>query len=241
MPECALCGADRPSTQEDVLPEWLRRHAIDRSDGASFKGFVGGRAFEAPVPFKVLTPLCEPCNQWSGRTFEAPAKPILSDLIDGRPRSLAANEQVTIGRWALKTILIDGLRHADRPDSDVYREFWETEDPPPASTVFLGRYTAHGTIIPNQHVVRKPVPTGAAGPPERCTFMPAMFIFGELLILANVHIAGRPHRPVDSSRLLRVWPGGDDTVHWPPPLEMDASRAASASFWELDTDYQVDY
>jgi hypothetical protein len=57
----------------------------------------------------VLLPLCEGCNRTFGQRYENDGAPILGPMIDGDSRSLSPTDQEIIGRWIVKTALLNAL------------------------------------------------------------------------------------------------------------------------------------
>ena len=210
----------------------VRRYAVAQAGGDNFTRLVGGREFDARVPFSVIVSVGEQCNSWMGRTFEAPAKPILLPLIDGWPQSLLPQAQEIVARWVAKTAIIDAIGHSVRPPDRVYREFRRTGDPPAGSRVLLGRYSSPGVNQYSRPRFVRPQSTGGA--PVDLEFLPFSAILGQLIVLFCLPLRGPDVRTVAEARgkLLPIWPPADAPVTW-PPAGLDDQAAPDSSTWEL--------
>src|SRR6185437_16541610 len=101
---CIFCGAPRV-TREHAWPKWIRSGAPKAKDAANLlRGETVAPLRYRGVPFeRVLRRVCGECNGgWMAR-LEEQAKPALSPLVSGTPRTLERAEQQILARWAIKT------------------------------------------------------------------------------------------------------------------------------------------
>ena len=231
---CPVCGQTETMNIEDVLPQWVRRHATSVAPGAAFTGtLASGAPFNAPVPFKITVRVGQPCNTWMGERFEAPVKPVLLPLLDGVAQRLTWVDQELIGRWVTKTALMNALAHPPHPDLAVYQAFRRSGNPPPGSRVLLGIYSSPGVLPKTRQGFRYAGPGTA--PPGTLEFLPFNAILGQLVIVFCLPMQGPPVRTVAEaeSALIEIWPPTRLPITWPPSIGLDAAGVEAASLWEL--------
>jgi hypothetical protein len=231
---CPVCGQTETLNIEDVLPQWVRRHATSVAAGAPFTGtLASGAPFNAPVPFQVTVKVGQNCNEWMGKTFEAPAKPLLAPLLDGAAHTLTSADQELIGRWVAKTALMNSLAHPPHPDLAVYQAFRRSGNPPPGSRLLLGFYSSPGVLPKTCQGFRYPGPGTA--PRGTLEFLPFNVMIGQLVIVFCLPLQGPPVRTVAEARgaLIEIWPPTGLPITWPPSIGLDAAGVGTASLWEL--------
>lgn len=145
---CVLCGNRRKLTNEDVIPQWLMRHAfphpkkITSTRGSSREEYAANLRVGRTGQRVKVTALCEVCNnRWLSRV-ENRVKPKLLAWMSGLHGPMAVPDQQLVAFWATKTALMAQLAYA--PSRRVipqrfYRELHAARDHPPEGVfVWLG-------------------------------------------------------------------------------------------------------
>src|SRR5665213_1603107 len=116
----------------DTFTGWIRQY--DREDDSELKWFAS-----AKIANLTTNTLCHDCNtQWMSR-LEGLAKPILEPIILGRGATLRAIDQIVVGTWAVKTVIVlqstfpEGVRFLQTERQIVK----EQSRPPTTTRVFI--------------------------------------------------------------------------------------------------------
>ena len=221
---CPICRGASPLTDEDIAPQWARRHLIE---------LLGVEPRKAPPRIKVR--ICRACNGRLGRLFEQNASALLRPVFEGRQIRWDMNQQVAVGAWVTKTALLGCLAGALHPEAtgpltshslEAARrsiiDMMCTKLPPVQTAVFLGRLghpsEAHsdavGPLLPEQGL-----------PPFSlfsCSTMGGlvweMVLGTDENVLPYVSWADR-----ERVALKRVWPPVSGSFDWPPDVPLTAS------------------
>jgi hypothetical protein len=179
-----------------------------------------------PEGLNVLLHICKPCNSRLGKKFEEAASAFMKPMIRCQPTDLGLMfltpaQQVTVGRWVLKTSILRA--HAAQFPIPQFLWQWLREGgqprgmqpPPPGTYIWVAQMP-----WAEQHV-RHLAP---ADLPDRTLleydWSSPMFYFSELAMfvlhqrVVTDEIATHPAEHLDT--LARVYPEHDGTVAWPP-------------------------
>ncbi len=227
MAKCLwLCGRIADS-DEDVVPEWLRKHL-------GVKGTPPGRKYAIKninVPglepevlkrerprnafhVKAYKAVCQPCNNKWMSGLQAGAMDLLKPMIDGAKATLTPSERGAIGAWAAMTGIT--LEHAHRVTVDPSRrQYMKTHrSPPPHTLVYLTHLAPVelDCIVGNSRADTKQ--------DHRTVMYHELFTARELGLLIFQGVFG-PRQIAQLSKygnyLVPVWPVITlTTAYWPP-------------------------
>jgi len=235
MATCPICGEDEFFNTEDILPSWLRRYAVNRSDhSGDFVGAVDGVPYRRPEPFTIQVGIGKPCNTWMGSKFQSPAKPVLVRLIEHSDHVLDSTDLMRVARWVAMTALVDALRFPNRPADSVYRAFRNSGQPPDGCRVLIGSYVSPGVAPPTRMAFlarRQP----QAGEPQRVSFLPLGLLVGQLVIVLSMSVEGPPVRTIAerTGRLVEIYPDTPRSLRWPREIAIDSDGLQDAFTWEV--------
>lgn len=164
MARCLFCAREGPLTKEHVIPRWVRDVHPPGPGGVRTTGARGesgthgapastfdftGRTYDLSV-----RAVCASCNNGWMSALEGRAMPVLTQLINGQATTLDARAQITVARWALKTVMVSRAReathhvpvehrHVLRHDGGVpaaARVWVGAAEPGPSQLIFLRDY-----------------------------------------------------------------------------------------------------
>jgi len=228
------CGQRGPLSREDAFPHWLIKaiggdHPVDAvpqfvpavGDG----GPIDRHVFGSAAVYK-LRDVCAPCNNVWLKKLEDAVAPALKMLVAGEDVAIPPAVQAIIGCWAYKTAVVFDACQAGKGGGrriaaeQGTRRFYDDGQPPPGSSVWLGRFSRHGLEgfgLPH-HRLQLDVPPGPGeNSAERLTF-----VFAHLLVQVVA-----PHRPGPANPfvsyeladadipLVRCWPPAPDEIVFP--------------------------
>ena len=233
---CVFCGNSGALTGEHVLGDWLTTIGLPMDEVAHGAGWLNmmDRPMGVSQPFRrTVNDVCGPCNYGWMSALEAVAKRVLTPFILGGPGVIESADRGALAAWLQKTTLVamlmspeeDRVRGYGLPSSE-YHELYErrgTQEPLPATQVWIGRYEGRGRTGSTWVV---PQVVAIDGLPELNTPQAyAMTVVLGQLILHGVRFTSTALR-VDLATergLPCLWPG-DGPVAWPegqPVLEAD--------------------
>jgi len=110
MKECIFCGG-RVNSKEHAWPNWLVKLLKQTADEqvATDAQFAGGEVkrwvgVDAAIKFKNV---CQTtCNGGWMSELEDRARPILTDMLMGKPVTLSATQQLTVSAWLTKCAML---------------------------------------------------------------------------------------------------------------------------------------
>lgn len=208
---CPLCRNSPARTEEDIIPRWARKLALQLY-GPS----------QALWPARIRMPMCESCNRALNEKFEMPTRLLLDPMIRGQAVQLAPREQALIAAWIVKSDLLMHFwqPHMNPPqhNEEVIRacvlDMLTHGLPPVQSSVRLGRVETIGVpdprLSPVEHLFPGTVPV---------TLMHGITTFGPLLwesvVGTQEEVLPFIARTQDNDWLLRIWPPKIGDVPWP--------------------------
>jgi hypothetical protein len=219
---CIFCGGT-PVSREHLWPDWLRKEAAIRepfefrieqeADGAETRDVTF-----STLPFtQTVRAVCARCNGGWMSTVEANARPILSDLIYGRGRTLDRAERRKLATWAfLKACVFDETHPRERVVPAVHRErlFLYKQVPATGVAMWLGTYEAKEVGHYAYQGLRVGVPEGPA--PEGPTIYIVTITVGMLIVQVAGSLLGYPNfgdLPLPAElHVAKIWPTSDDIV-----------------------------
>lgn len=128
---CIFCNSFRIS-DEHFWPEWCH-HLFERGVNDSYRQFqedtIPGRRPRkrhdrtrgGNIVTKAIRCVCKPCNNGWMSQLESAAKPILAPMIEGKSRTLDADQRRTLASWVALKVMVsehDKPRMALTPDHD---------------------------------------------------------------------------------------------------------------------------
>jgi hypothetical protein len=118
--KCIFCEK-RAGSGEHMFPDWLNK-VFDQIEWQMPEGETpmwsrGAQDFRtdevseqvwgaSEIASLILKKLCHECNTGWMADMEAVSAPLLTPMILGRPSTLNQTEQVTVGTWATKTVMV---------------------------------------------------------------------------------------------------------------------------------------
>jgi hypothetical protein len=173
----------------------------------------------------ILLPLCQRCNRTLGQRYENDAAPIIGPLIDGQARILSPVDQEIVGRWIVKTLLLNALDPAVPAPSAQCEQIRR-----------LCLHMRHHDSPPHRSFVRLAaldtgLPIDAAGHPDlhRPGYLPTVLVRAaqcmgnlawEVAVGSPRELAHFVAHAADNDCLIRVWPLLLIPVSWPPPTKL---------------------
>jgi hypothetical protein len=244
---CIFCG-EKGLTKQHVWPAWLKKYNLPEDQthiqitGEStnlkphdiktavkkHQGHSGSRKFHR---------VCRTCNNGWIRRAEEAVKPLVLDLMKGKPVPLDASAQRRLAIWlCLLTImseLTDPPTEAVKPDQR--RWLRDKLEPPPGWVVYLARYTGTNwrNYICRHYGMQLEPSADHHGETHVCDTQASTFVIGQLcghtlsstvIPQADLGYAG--------GALFQVWPIGPDSQWGDRPGIGDAGvEALSSAFF----------
>jgi hypothetical protein len=235
---CVFCGASGALTGEHVLGDWLTTIGLPMDEVAHGAGWLNlmDRPMGVSQPFRrTVNDVCGPCNNGWMSDLEAIAKRVLTSLILGDPGAIEASDRGAVAAWFQKTALVamlvsteeDRARGYGLPASE-YQELYErraTQEPLPATQVWIGRYEGEGRTGSTWVV---PQVVAMDGLPELDTpqAYAMTLVLGQLVLHGVRFTTTEFHIDLATERDMPcLWPG-DGPVAWPEgkPVSEDFLR-----------------
>ncbi len=113
-----------PVTLEHVWPDWVRRNVFPDEGPRRHVAAVNDepiREWTAPPATLKAKIVCESCNSGWMSDIEKHVAPLLTPMANGEAVKLLAEDQLWIGRWALKTGLV--FNYVMKPEEGVNPAF----------------------------------------------------------------------------------------------------------------------
>jgi len=231
MRACIFCGAGG-LTKEDAWPLWLMRR-FPSSTGVVVNAERAGlpsAEWRQASPFAKVRFVCAPCNNgWMSR-LESAAKPIVESLLEDAATNLSLDDQLTLGRWALKCAMVfEALRG---PRQWFYSPAERAElaaggIPSGYTNAWYGRCgDLPGVYCLASDMSDRPDPSTSSANGYLTTMA-----FGSVAVqVVTIRLSPpefRPNRITTDLRpgpwdklLLRVWPPAQE-ARWPPQMTFD--------------------
>lgn len=235
---CIFCGDESTSLSvEHVWPLWISRllkgrgygpFSLDgtRADGPQ-KSFLS-----KDIPLTVRA-VCQACNNGWLSQLEELAKPTLSRLIQGEKVTLSYDDQLIVGVWITKTVMLTeyvstftGQRFFTDQER---RRMAEGEElvPPERSVIWLAGYEGESVAV--SEVADLTHSTAVTEPAPGVLFTLAIGAFAFQMLchrrgedLQEPHVVSMPMRPGPWQRTtVQIWPIRDDEAVWPPYFVLD--------------------
>lgn len=230
-----FCDRRRPQAIEDVIPGWIARELGGKPPFTTefFDDVRGAEARRRSTGSMALEQLklrgvCGACNNgWMSR-IESSVKPVLVDLIHGRPRLLTPADCRLVAAWCqLKCICLDarygtgyeGIRHLP---PEVAHAFGQTEQPLLSSSVAIGRFAAPDAgVTVRWGRLMSDVAGTAEHPPMRLVIVTLAIGSVVAKVVVGAWVPDRPALKATFSAApdwaLPCWPAELTVVHaWPP-------------------------
>ncbi len=245
---CIFCDGFGLS-KEHVLPDWLRsifpRLATDTHTFNAASWLNLPTVGMVPLPSKKsgqghslskkVRVVCEQCNTGWMHAMEDAVKPLLEDLVWGRPRTINVNEQRELAAWIAKTTMTaEFLMPSQVAIKKTERAaFKENLEPNKNWKIWIGLYQGlkwraggifhHGLgLYPPPHLIKVGVKN------TQCTAIG----LGHLFVYAfSTEEDGVPFALSEqlAVNIPQIWPINSDTINWVPGAYIgDAEFAAIA-------------
>ena len=224
---CVFCGGS-PVTREHVLGQW-----IPKAVGLTNAVFIVNVPSTLPDGSTILKRrpsrtvdvickrVCKSCNVGWMSSIEGSASRLLGPMIQGRPVTLSAEDQMLIARWTMKTaIMVEHLHSIPSPNApQILRWLIEGGTAPSRLWILLAARSQSGSFIECDH---RALRLRSHGP----------FVHnveGALVTFAIGHVvlqafkappgSGEEIRIPGPSRgfISQICPVGDVVCAWPPP------------------------
>lgn len=230
---CVFCLTNENLSKEHVWSEWVRDRLPLRQDARSPFSWLRNGEVVRELPNVRLADIrirrvCETCNSgWMNRIEEA-AIPILSDLIEGKPRTLNPAEMFVAATWGfLKCLIVDLSLNGQQTlvVPVVHAWFRVSRMPPPSALVAIAcyggnRFPLYGAAGRNGLTIT--IDTGGSYQVQIYTMV---FGVGHLVFKVVGHHLPIPVdlKPAAADRSVagRVWPEPDEAIRWPPKVMLD--------------------
>jgi hypothetical protein len=225
---CVFCGS-RADSQEHIVPKWaLELLADPRGFRATMFGTPGDyRQYERVLPETTVGGVCQRnCNGGWMSQLETDAQPVLTSMILGQVRTLSAEDQTLIARWAFKTALMVALRYKQSHiPRDHYHWFYERQIPPSGVWITLASYD--GTRFVNWLFEGKHFAVNRDDQSRRVPMYLTTITIRHLVLQVwgsgdYDQTGDMPPRPTRPARpfVVRVWPIKHPMRRWPPFADM---------------------
>lgn len=242
---CVFCGAEGGLTNEDVLPLWLLQALEDTSvTGTAIYRRSRGSLGDVPAVHSRIgksletkaRAVCGTCNSSWMSQIEQSVGSVLPELARGRRVLLTREDQESLARWSVKTILM--LQHTHKrshqvviPPSD-YAAFFAEKAPSALMTVMAAciEPPGHGTaaeatiqfLAENRDmaaVASLMAQDGGPAPVDMHAYTATLqigYLVSHLIRIGSPQlIAGLSPGPVLQRYALTIWPAHDQQS-WPP-------------------------
>jgi hypothetical protein len=223
-----MCGTIGDTSDEHVVPKWIRRLLGIRSEVTLLRGDELEEIHSRPhLTVRLRGKVCTTCNNGWMSKLESDVQPFLTPMLLGTERLLIdVPQQRLLTTWATKTILLTELalrqqhplsRPGDGYEPSEFELAWLSgmREPIPRSRLWVGPFDAHGEIAMTHQTMQLELPTGPNRPPIKThltTFTLGYVIFQlhsiNALAVDEVQGAEFPVMPPETLRdaLLAVWP-----------------------------------
>lgn len=214
--KCIFCDGG-PVTAEHVWPDWVRERLFPEVGSVRHVYAVDDeprREWKAPPATLKARIVCGTCNHgWMG-DLEAHVAPLLTPMARGKPVKVSTDDQLAIGRWALKTALVFQyvIASEDGVNPDFAHAFHDRlERAFPATYVWIGSSdaTRRDALFRNRNLW--PAEVGIIG--QAHGFVSALRLHGVVLIAymhthpeRNVRITGGTLRSLLPPSGILSWP-----------------------------------
>ncbi len=239
---CIFCGNGNLS-KEHFWPQWARSLLPATISGEYVERIViteGSRRPVMPpvdrtrqghVATKKIQAVCGPCNNtWMSRLEQA-ARPVLTPLILGQPRTITTDDARVMAEWIVLKMMVGEHNQAGEAVSTyaLREQFRLRRTIPPNLFIWIGRcgvggwaaaYWRHnGTVS----VGDAPIPKKGTKNMHTVTFgIGNLFIHTLHTTVPEIQIAN-PF-PLLDRRGTQIYPA-KDLISWPPPLTLTANEA----------------
>jgi hypothetical protein len=229
--QCVFCHADKVS-KEHVIPSWVAQAIPWRGGGLPLRHTTSRGTWETNALSFTVKRVCRECNHgWMETDIEAPARPILTPMIQGRPSSLTPEEQQRVATWAVKTHMMAQYRHIPlRPVvEEQLRWLFEKRTPPPKSRVWITGYVGH-----LMHGAWGRTFNFQMSPGKVTEIAPADIVDAEMMTLCIGHLVLQSFKWAgaveqfslnfagDINRFFTpIWPRSSIVLTWPPTWTLD--------------------
>ncbi len=242
--KCVFCG-ERTVSKEHVIPKWVGQ-VLPKGPKPRWRHRNRAQVWATDHLDFTVKRVCRACNHgWMEHDIEDPARPALSEMIQGKGGVLSPIGCERVAAWTLKTHAMAQFLHDEmRPITEELRaSLYERKVAPPHSRVWLAAYQGHPTH-------------GAWGLTNNLQLAPGQdvspdeIVDGEMMTLCIGHLVLQSFKwsspPTDLSLqfglglpeelvrfLLPIWPKPSDEREWPPEWTLDTpdSLAAFAQTW----------
>lgn len=163
---CLFCQADATLTAEHVIPEWAREHLQDDPTdvGTHIRqaihigtNEVVTNSYEAVAASAKTRCVCARCNNGWMSDLESKAKPLLGDLIDGRPRAFTETQREIVATWFVKTAFVQGAKFPPSLPRGFYHQLYRDRLPSEDTRVWLFAVARRNqTYIDYRHIYTYP-------------------------------------------------------------------------------------
>ena len=105
--DCIFCGQQKPASEEDVVPKWIRRTLNLSSEVIIRADPTGATARTQHLRITLQNMVCEACNNtWMSR-LEKRVKPLLEPMLTNKYGvDLDAAQQCDLARWTVMKVLL---------------------------------------------------------------------------------------------------------------------------------------
>ena len=109
---CIFCGQQNPSSNEDALPLWIQRAALERDPTAEMFCEWGARRWQVRITDRKsnairVNRVCRPCNNGWMSALETQVRPFIEPAIFGeRVVTRIPTQQRIIATWIAKTVVV---------------------------------------------------------------------------------------------------------------------------------------
>ncbi|UYN95905.1 MAG: hypothetical protein KIT25_02880 [Enhydrobacter sp.] len=253
--KCIFCGFAGKLTREHVMSRWTHKRylpprtmrkyrqlrATAQRQSTTFKiGKVAGDIRD----WQVLCVCEKTCNNgWMRKHVEDMARPILKELIAGKPLMLTPEMQAKIASWAALKVMVAeyGIgEHVTTHHTQRKRMMRRQLPPDRGWGVWLGAYKrgAWPNYWTSTPFLLLPDARAAARPDKIATYynsQASTLAIGELFVVVlrspKEDLPRRfPFRPPDKGTLFRIWPPTTTNIRWPGKVmsDRDADYTAHA-------------
>jgi hypothetical protein len=229
----------RVSTKEDVWPLWLLR-MIGADKPGEMNGERGGavlRSWRLAGSGIRVGFVCRGCNNGWMSELESRAKPVIEPLLNDAPYVLAADHQLTLAVWAVKSAMVFEALRLNQPWVFTHEErmqLRESSTLPQRTKVWIAKCIN----LPGPCCAASDLFTQAPASTDQERAYVTTMAFGPLAIqVLNFRLPYIVPDSVDITTDLRsgpwgsvaaqVWPGLQPFVSWPPSVGLDGEAGFS--------------
>lgn len=155
MVTCIFCGRQKPASEEDVIPKWIRRTLDPTSEIVIRAEPTGATSRTQHLVVTLADMVCQESNNtWMSKLENRGIKPFLEPMLTNKHGvTLGKTEQSDLARRAIMKVLL--MEHAMRqrhahlrstvgyaPTDPELAWLYSNDEPPPRSRVWLGAFDA---------------------------------------------------------------------------------------------------